>query len=208
MIFSGYQHQTKATASSVTSSLHLFSSLRLGPGWKFGLHFRARQELSHYRVAFAILFFWSGCPCFFFFFFCLSPMRLTIRGTCSNAQQPGKKGPGQKFWISNSSSLFGFSRRHEKALLDDTPIRDVVCFDHFNNTTFWNLDISFLFFSCTISRPWMTDTTTTLRAWNHDRFTNDDLRTRLEAGAHAFIRNETARKTLPVWVADYSTPTT
>lgn len=55
--FSGYQHQTKATASSVTHSLHLISSLRLGPGWKFGLHFRARQELSQYRVAFAILFF-------------------------------------------------------------------------------------------------------------------------------------------------------
>lgn len=44
--------------------------------------------------------------------FCLSPLRLTIRGTCSNALQPGKKGPGQKLWIPNSSSLFGFSRRH------------------------------------------------------------------------------------------------
>lgn len=109
---SGYQpHQTKATASSVTHSLHIISSLRLSPGWKFGLHFRARQELSQYRVAFTFVFF--GLVVLFSFFFPgLSPLRLTIRGTCSNAPQPGKKGPGQKLWIPNSSSLFGFSRRH------------------------------------------------------------------------------------------------
>jgi len=91
--FSGYQHQTKATASSVTHSLHLISSLRLSPGWKFGSHFRARQELSQYRVAFAIVFFGLVVlfSLFFFFSFCLSPLRLTIRGTCSNALQPGKK---------------------------------------------------------------------------------------------------------------------
>lgn len=88
------------------------SSLRLSPGWKFGLHFRARQELSQYRVAFAIVFFGLVVLFSSFFFYCHSPMRLTIRGTCSNALQPGKKGPGQKLWIPNSSSLFGFSRRH------------------------------------------------------------------------------------------------
>lgn len=74
---------------------------------------------------------------FHYFFFCLSPLRLTIRGTCSNALQPGKKGPGQKLWIPNSSSLFGFSRRHKRLFLDDTPMRDVVCVHHFNNTILW-----------------------------------------------------------------------
>lgn len=57
---------------------------------------------------------WLSSFPFFFMSFCLSPLRLTIRGTCSNALQPGKKGPGQKLWIPNSSSLFGFSRRHKR----------------------------------------------------------------------------------------------
>lgn len=160
--FCGFQdtnHQTKTTASSVTHSLHIISSLRLGPGWKFGLHFRARQVLSQYRVASAFVSF-GLVVLLSFSFYCLSPLRLTIRGTCSNALQPGKKGPGQKLWTPNSSSLFGFSRRHKKALLDDTPIRDVVCAHHFKQHNPLDLAFPFLFFSCTISRPWMTDITT------------------------------------------------
>lgn len=73
--FCGFQdtnHQTKATASSVSHSLHIISSLRLGPGWKFGMHFRARQELSQYRVAFAFVFFGLVVLFSLFFFVFLS----------------------------------------------------------------------------------------------------------------------------------------
>lgn len=73
--FCGFQdtnHQTKTTASSVTHSLHIISSLRLGPGWKFGLHFRARQELSQYRVASAFVSFGLVVLLLIFFFLSLS----------------------------------------------------------------------------------------------------------------------------------------
>lgn len=84
--FSGYHHQTKATASSVTRSLHIISSLRLGPGWKFGLHFRARQELSQYRVAFLSLVSFGG---FFFLSFASDNKRNMQQCTTARQERTG-----------------------------------------------------------------------------------------------------------------------
>lgn len=146
-----------------------------------------------------------GWPFLVFLFFGLcslfSLLRLTIRGTCSNALQPGKKGPGQNFWIPNSSSLFGISRRHKMALLDDTPIRDAEFAHHKRpaSTTHNPLDLVFFYLFL------MYDFTTLDDGLNHhltslEQTTISRTMTcaRLEAGAHDFLRNETARTTQPV----------
>jgi hypothetical protein len=120
------------------------------------------------NIGWPLLFFflWFGCLSYFFYFLffifffflpSLSLLRLTIRGTCSNALKPGKKGPGQKLWIPNSSFL-DFSGGIKGSFQMIPPYAMWCAFTPLQPHN--PLDLVFPF-SCTISRPWMTDITTT-----------------------------------------------